>query len=106
MERKGRAGSGMALGDRLAGGGGEAIGDSLLASNRWYGPALTGPLEARRVRSLAHVTGGGIGGNLVRVLPDGARAVVAAGSWPRPPLFRWLMEAGRIPEEDARQAFN
>src|SRR6185295_4007014 len=74
--------------------------------HRWYGPALTPLLERGEIRALAHVTGGGIAGNLVRVLPAQVRARVAAGAWERPPLFRWLIEAGRVPEADARAAFN
>jgi phosphoribosylaminoimidazole (AIR) synthetase len=58
------------------------------------------------VRALAHVTGGGIAGNLERVLPEGIRARVDAAHWPLPPLFRWLIAAGGIPLEDARRAFN
>jgi len=106
LARKILSTSGRTLADRLPGGAGETIGDALLASHRWYGPALAGPIEQRRVRALAHVTGGGIAGNLVRVLPEDAQAVVDPESWPRPPLFRWLMEVGKVPEDDARQVFN
>jgi phosphoribosylformylglycinamidine cyclo-ligase len=97
--------AGLALDDRLPGSG-ERLGDALLASHRWYGPALAPALEAGTVRALAHVTGGGIAGNLERVLPQGLRARVNASAWPLPPLFRWLMSAGEIPLEDARNAFN
>jgi phosphoribosylformylglycinamidine cyclo-ligase len=89
----------------LPGGSGESIADALLAPHRWYGPALAPLLEASRVRALAHVTGGGIPGNLVRVLPPGSRAVID-GRWPRPALFRWLIEAGQVPEDDACTALN
>jgi phosphoribosylformylglycinamidine cyclo-ligase len=105
LARRVLAASGLRLGDRLPGGSGESVGDALLAPHRWYGPALAGPLERGAVRALAHVTGGGIAGNLVRVLPEGCRARIA----PRatvPPLFRWLIDAGRVPEDDARSAFN
>ena len=98
--------SGLGLGDRLPGGAGETLGEALLTPHRWYGPALAAALEERRVHALAHVTGGGIAGNLVRVLPPGCRAQVRAASWPRPVVFRWLLSAGEVPEEDARSAFN
>jgi phosphoribosylformylglycinamidine cyclo-ligase len=98
--------SGVALDQRLPGGQGESVGDALLAPHRWYGRALLPELERDRVHALAHVTGGGIGGNLVRVLPAGCRARVRAGAWPVPAVFRWLAEVGAIPEEDAREAFN
>jgi phosphoribosylformylglycinamidine cyclo-ligase len=83
-----------------------SLGDALLAPHRWYGPALAPAIAAGRVRALAHVTGGGIAGNLERVLPDGLRARVDAARWPLPPLQRWLIAAGGIPLEDARRAFN
>lgn len=98
--------SGLGLGARLPGGRGESTGDALLAPHRWYGPALWPVIEAGRVHALAHVTGGGIAGNLVRVLPEGCRARVRAGSWPLPAVFRWLIEAGEVPEDDAREALN
>jgi len=63
-------------------------------------------LRARAdVRGLAHITGGGIAGNLVRMLPDGLRAIVDAESWSRPPVFDWLREEG-VPEEELRRVFN
>jgi phosphoribosylformylglycinamidine cyclo-ligase len=57
------------------------------------------------VKALAHVTGGGILGNLTRVLPDGVTAEIDWGSWPRPPVFDWLAEQG-VPEEEQRRVFN
>jgi phosphoribosylformylglycinamidine cyclo-ligase len=106
LARRILAASGKTLADPLPGGRGESIGEGLLASHRWYGPALTPQLERGRVRALAHVTGGGIAGNLVRVLPDGTRARVESASWEWPPVFRWLVEAGQVPLEDARATFN
>src|SRR5436853_3148582 len=68
--------SGLGLDQPLPGGGGETVAEALLAPHRWYGPALEPELGGRRLHGLAHVTGGGIAGNLVRVLPDGCRARV------------------------------
>ncbi|MFN0155618.1 MAG: phosphoribosylformylglycinamidine cyclo-ligase [Gaiella sp.] len=63
-------------------------------------------LRARAdVRALAHVTGGGLGGNLVRVLPEGVRAVIDPRAWERPPVFHWLAERG-VPEDELRRVFN
>jgi phosphoribosylformylglycinamidine cyclo-ligase len=106
LARKILASSGLGLSDRLPGGAGENLGDALLAPHRWYGPALLPAIERRLVRAMAHVTGGGIEGNLIRVLPEGSRASVDPRAWPRPALFRWLVDAGRVPEDDARRAFN
>jgi phosphoribosylformylglycinamidine cyclo-ligase len=106
LARRVLAASGLALDAPLPGGGGTSVGDALLAPHRWYGPAVAPSLEAGRIRALAHVTGGGLAGNLVRVLPAGCRARVRADAWPRPAVFRWLIEAGAVPEDDARQALN
>jgi phosphoribosylformylglycinamidine cyclo-ligase len=57
------------------------------------------------VRALAHVTGGGIMGNLPRALPAGVRAEIDWGSWKRPPVYGWLDEQG-VPEEEQRRVFN
>ncbi len=82
----------------------QTVAQVLLAVHRSYATALR-PVLAE-VHALAHVTGGGIAGNLVRVLPAGVEAVVDAGSWPWPPLFRVLMRAGQIGREEMRQVFN
>jgi phosphoribosylformylglycinamidine cyclo-ligase len=57
------------------------------------------------VKALAHVTGGGILGNLSRVLPDGVGAHIEWDAWERPPVFRWLAEHG-VEEDEARRVFN
>ncbi|MFN2467054.1 MAG: phosphoribosylformylglycinamidine cyclo-ligase [Gaiellaceae bacterium] len=79
--------------------------DLLLAPTRLY---LEDVRELRRradVRALAHVTGGGIAGNLSRVLPDGLGARIDASSWERPPVYAWLDEQG-VDEEEQRRVFN
>ena len=55
---------------------------------------------------MAHITGGGITDNLPRVLPDGTCARIDRRSWRTPVLFRWLGEAGSVPEMDLRRSFN
>jgi len=105
LARRVLAASGQGLDDPLPGGGGESIADALLTPHRWYGPALDAALDAGSLAALAHVTGGGIEGNLVRVLPAGCRAVVS-GAWDRPAVFHWIVSAGNVPEEDARTALN
>jgi phosphoribosylformylglycinamidine cyclo-ligase len=77
-------------------------GADLLAPTRLYldeARALRG-----RARAFAHVTGGGILGNLSRVLPDGLRAEIVWDAWERPPVFEWL--ARHIDEEELRRVFN
>jgi phosphoribosylformylglycinamidine cyclo-ligase len=98
--------SGVPFAAPLPGGTGESVGEALLAPHRWYGPSLLPLAEAGRIRAMAHVTGGGIAGNLVRVLPEGVRAQVRADAWPRPAVFGWLMSVGEVPEDDARTSLN
>jgi len=57
-----------------------------------------------RARAFAHVTGGGIEGNLSRVVPEGVRAELAWDSWERPPVFEWL--ARHVEEDELRRVFN
>ena len=79
-------------------------GDDLLAPTRLYLDDVRRLRERADVRGLAHVTGGGIAGNLARVLPDELRAEIDWRSWSRPPVFEWL---GRhVEEEELRRVFN
>jgi phosphoribosylformylglycinamidine cyclo-ligase len=80
------------------------VADVLLAVHASYYAAVT-PVLAR-VHVLAHITGGGIAGNLIRVLPENCEAVVAAGSWSWPPLFRILKTAGAVSIAEMRRVFN
>ena len=81
-----------------------SVADVLLAVHRSYAPVLAPVL--RQVHALAHVTGGGIAGNLVRVLPEGCQAVVDAGGWPWPPVFRVLTRVGKVSIDEMRRVFN
>jgi phosphoribosylformylglycinamidine cyclo-ligase len=80
----------------------EYDGDDLLAPTRLYlddARALRG-----RAKALAHVTGGGIVGNLSRVVPDGLRVELDWDAWDRPPVFEWL--ARHVEEDELRRVFN
>jgi phosphoribosylformylglycinamidine cyclo-ligase len=57
------------------------------------------------VRAMAHITGGGIPGNLTRQFPEGLGAEIDLGSWPRPPVFDWLASLG-VEEDELRRVFN
>jgi phosphoribosylformylglycinamidine cyclo-ligase len=80
------------------------VGEVLLAVHRSYAAAVAPVLD--RVHALAHVTGGGIPGNLVRVLPPACEAVVDSGGWPWPILFRVLARAGDVGLAEMRRVFN
>jgi phosphoribosylformylglycinamidine cyclo-ligase len=83
---------------------GATLGDVLLAVHRSYWGCLAPVLD--RVHALAHITGGGIPGNLARSLPEGLGGVVRAGTWPVPPLFTFLAEAGRVAPDEMDRVFN
>jgi phosphoribosylformylglycinamidine cyclo-ligase len=61
---------------------------------------------AGRLHALAHITGGGIPGNLSRVLPEGCDAIVERRSWELPPLFALLQRAGGVAEGEMLDVFN
>jgi phosphoribosylformylglycinamidine cyclo-ligase len=79
-------------------------GDDLLAPTRLYVEDVRALRRDTDVRALAHVTGGGIEGNLSRVLPRDLHAELDWGSWQRPPVFEWL--ARHVEEQELRQVFN
>ena len=79
-------------------------GDDLLAPTPLYLDGVRQLRETADVRGLAHVTGGGILGNLVRILPDGLAADIDWDAWPRPPVFGWL--ARHVVEDELRRVFN
>jgi phosphoribosylformylglycinamidine cyclo-ligase len=83
---------------------GQRVSEALLAVHRSYVPAVMPVIS--RVHGLAHITGGGIPGNLVRVLPQGAEAVIEERSWPIPPLFQLLQSAGGVSTDEMRDVFN
>jgi len=83
---------------------GQSVADALLALHRSYYSTVFPMLPL--VSGLAHITGGGIPGNLVRVLPEGCEARIESGSWEVPPLFRYLQEVGGISAPEMRQVFN
>lgn len=83
---------------------GKTVGAVLLEIHRSYAVALTPVLS--RVHGLAHITGGGIPGNLARVLPGNCEAVVEAGAWVWPPVFRVLKQAGEVSIAEMRRVFN
>jgi phosphoribosylformylglycinamidine cyclo-ligase len=77
----------------------------LLAPTRLYVDDVRALRARCDVRALAHVTGGGLPGNLPRVLPPGLRARIDPQAWERPRVFRWLDERG-VPEDEQRRVFN
>ena len=86
-------------------GDGDFDAELLLVPHRLYVDEVRELRAAADVRALAHVTGGGILGNLSRVVPDGLEAQIDWAAWKRPQVFSWLAEQG-IEEEELRRVFN
>lgn len=85
---------------------GNKIGAELLKPHLCYGPALKNIVARGWVSALAHITGGGIPGNLPRVLPTGVKAQIDLASWPVPPIFKFLAALGKIDTDELLQSFN
>jgi phosphoribosylformylglycinamidine cyclo-ligase len=78
----------------------------LLEPTRIYVKPILRLIETLPIKGLAHITGGGLVGNVPRVFPEGTKAVIASGSWPRPPVFQWLQQAGNVAEDEMWRVFN
>lgn len=82
------------------------LADELLMPSVVYSPALAALRAAVPVHGLAHITGGGIPGNLVRVLPPGVDAVVRMGFWPVPRVFVEIQRRGEVAQDEMARVFN
>jgi phosphoribosylformylglycinamidine cyclo-ligase len=78
----------------------------LLEPTRIYVKPILQLIESVPVKGLAHITGGGLVGNVPRVFPAGTKAVIDKGAWPRPPVFQWLQQAGNVAEDEMWRVFN
>src|SRR5579864_7801173 len=85
---------------------GNKIGAELLKPHLCYAPALKNIVARGWVSALAHITGGGIPGNLPRVLPSGVKAQIDLASWPVPSIFKFLAVLGKIDTDELLQSFN
>ncbi|MCK5841813.1 MAG: phosphoribosylformylglycinamidine cyclo-ligase [Candidatus Sabulitectum sp.] len=81
------------------------VGQALLKVHRSYLDQMKPLLDQELVSGMAHITGGGVPGNLIRILPSGCGALITPG-WDVPPIFRLIKEMGGIPETEMRRAFN
>jgi phosphoribosylformylglycinamidine cyclo-ligase len=80
--------------------------DALMMPTRIYVKPVLKLLEQVPVKGLAHITGGGLTGNVPRILRDGLRARIEKKAWPRPALFDWLQREGGVAEDEMHRVFN
>jgi phosphoribosylformylglycinamidine cyclo-ligase len=85
---------------------GRSLGEELLEPTRIYARITRRLLAKFSIKGAAHITGGGITGNLPRVLPKGRRAVLKRGSWPVPPVFDLIQKLGGIHHDEMDRTFN
>jgi phosphoribosylformylglycinamidine cyclo-ligase len=85
---------------------GRTLGEALLEPTRIYARDVLAVLEAVPVKAIAHITGGGLPGNVPRNLPDGVRAVLQERSWPRPPIFDLVAREGQVSRDEMFRTFN
>ncbi len=85
---------------------GNTVGEELLTPHRNYLPVIKELIQSDDLKALAHITGGGITGNLDRVLPDDLDAVIQRGPWEILPIFRFIRERGKVETEEMYRTFN
>jgi len=82
------------------------LADTLMEPTRIYVKPVLKLMATVPVKGLAHITGGGLVGNVPRMLPDGMRAVLRKKMWPRPEMFNWLQKTGNVAEAEMHRVFN
>ncbi len=89
---------------------GQTVAEALLTPTRIYVKPVLQLLDAedgkRPVKGMAHITGGGLADNLVRVFPENCQAVIDRSAWELPPVFQWLQKLGHIDREEMYRVFN
>ena len=95
--------SGASLNTPIAG---ATLGEVLLAPTRIYVRSILNLLEKITVRGIAHITGGGLPGNIPRVLPEGLGCYIDSTAWACPEIFEWLQSEGGVTDTEMRRTFN
>jgi phosphoribosylformylglycinamidine cyclo-ligase len=85
---------------------GRPFADVLIAPTRIYVKSMLKLMENVTVKGMAHITGGGLTGNVPRVLPENVTAVIDKSAWTLPPLFQWLQKEGNVADDEMHRVFN
>lgn len=85
---------------------GKTIGEELLTPTKIYSTMILSLLKDLPIHGLAHITGGGISENIVRIIPETCMLKIKKDSWDIPPIFNFLKEAGKVSEEEMMRTFN
>jgi len=82
------------------------VADELLRIHKSYLPLISIAKEVSGVKGFAHITGGGIPGNIKRIIPDGLTAQINWNAWQTPEIFNLIKQLGNVPDDDLRSTFN
>lgn len=85
---------------------GKTIGEELITPTRIYSETILSFLKELPIHGLAHITGGGLSENIIRIIPETCMVRIIKESWEVPPVFHFLKEAGNISEEEMMKTFN
>jgi phosphoribosylformylglycinamidine cyclo-ligase len=85
---------------------GEVLGEELLRPTKIYVKTILNLVRDFNIGGIAHITGGGIVGNLPRIISKGRKAIIHKGTWEIPPIFSFIKEKGNIPEDEMLRTFN
>lgn len=85
---------------------GKTLGEELLTPTRIYSETIQGLIRDLPILGLAHITGGGIVDNIIRIIPNACKVILKKGSWEIPPVFSFLQQHGNIPEPEMLRTFN
>ena len=83
-----------------------SVGKELLKPHKCYAPLILKLLKKNRIKGMAHITGGGIEGNLKRILPRNCDAKISANSWKTPAVFDFIQNLGNIEDQEMFKVFN
>jgi phosphoribosylformylglycinamidine cyclo-ligase len=82
------------------------LGEELLRPTRIYSELVLNLVKDLPVHGLAHITGGGIADNIIRIIPKSCSLVIDTAAWQVPPIFKWLQQAGGVSDAEMRRTFN
>jgi phosphoribosylformylglycinamidine cyclo-ligase len=85
---------------------GKTLGEELLTPTRIYSETILMLIRDLPIHGLAHITGGGISENVVRILPRSCKVLIRKGSWSIPPVFEFLQDAGNVSDAEMMRTFN
>jgi len=82
------------------------IAEEILKPTKIYVSSVLRVLDEVSISGMAHITGGGLIENLIRILPEGCRAIINGGSWERPVVFDWIKKLGNVDDHEMHRTFN